>query len=131
MAYPDKDLAAGGTIEGSYTPLPLFAGDAPVVTEEGVVTLPDGVVAKHTVLGRETGTGLLVGLGQPTIVGGDVAVGILTQSVNTTDADVPVAYYTAGFFNHEALVWPATHDTLEKRKAAFAGTAIHIGSVRL
>ena len=129
MAYPDKDLAAGGTIEGSYTPLPLLAGDAPVVTEEGIATGP-GIMLKHSIVAIETATGLLVPYGTD-VIGGSVAAGIMTQTVDTDLADVPVAYYTAGFFNHEALVWPVGVTTLEQRKALFARTPIHIGSVRI
>jgi hypothetical protein len=130
MAYPDKDLAAGGQVVGSYAPLPLFAGDADVVTEEEVVVTGQ-VLAKLTVVGKVTATGKLTVYTPGAVDGSEKAYGVLTQAADGTLADVNVAAYTAGFFNHDALVWPAAIDTLAERKAAFAGTQIRIGSVRL
>lgn len=130
MAYPDKDLAAGGTIVGSYAPSELFAGDADVITEEEVVAAGQGVLYKHSVMGKVTATGKLVLLTPGAVDGSQVAYGILTQGFDTT-TDVNVAVYTGGFFNHDQLVWPGVIGTLTQRKAAFAGTSIHIGKVRL
>ncbi len=130
MAYPHKDLPAGGDVIGSYSPLPLFAGDAKVITEEEVVASGQDL-AKLTVVGKLTANGKLVAFDPAATDGSEKAFGILTQAADGTLADVEVAAYTAGFFNHAALVWPAAIDTLAERKAAFAGTQIHIGAVRL
>lgn len=130
MSYPDKDLAAGGTIVGSYAPLDLFAGDADVITEEETVVAGQGVLAKHTVVGKITASGKLAVLTPGAVDGSQIAYGILTQAVTAT-ADVGVAVYTGGFFNEAALVWPGAIATLAQRKLAFAGTSIHIGKVRL
>lgn len=130
MAFPDKDLAAGGTVEATYATNHLFAGDADVTTEEEVVVTGQNL-AKHTVVGKVTATGKLVALNTAAVDGSQVAYGILTQAANATAADVNVAVYTAGFFNHTELVWPGALATLSARKAAFARTSIHIGAVRL
>ena len=129
MGVVDKDLADSEIVSFSYDP--LFAGDAEVVTEECVVDT--GNLAKYTVLGRITATGKVVKLTPGASDGSQIACGILTQAVNATAADVRAAMYTAGFFNHNALVWPVgtTHDTLIERQAAFASTPIRIGAVRL
>ena len=129
MGVVDKDLADSEIVSFSYDP--LFAGDAEVVTEECIVDT--GNLAKYTVLGRITATGKVVQLTPGASDGSQIACGILTQAVNATAADVRAAMYTAGFFNHNALVWPVgtTHDTLIERQAAFARTPIRIGAVRL
>lgn len=126
----DKDLASGELV-GTTTIVPLFAGDMEVVTEEGIIDT--GVLAKYTVLGKITATGALVALTPGAVDGSAVAYGILTQPVDATAADVRAGVYIGGFFNDAALVWPAgvAHDTLIERKAAFAGTMIRIGTVRL
>lgn len=126
----DKDLASGELV-GSQTILQLFAGDADIVTEEGIVDT--GVLAKYTVVGKITATGKLVVLTPGASDGSEKVYGILTQAVDATSADVRVGVYTAGFFNDAALVWPAhaSLDTLIERKAACAGTQIRLGTVRL
>lgn len=131
MAATDKDLA-GGELVGTTTILPLFAGQLPVTTEEGIVDT--GVLAKYTVVGKITATGKLVVLTPGASDGSEKAYGILTQAVDATSADVKVGVYIGGFFNDAALVWPAhaSLDTLIERQAAFASsTMIRIGTVRL
>lgn len=130
MPIVDKDMAKDELV-GSFSPVPLFAGDAPVVTEEGIVDT--GVLAKYTVVGKISATGKLVQWAPGAADGSQIAYGILTQAVDATAADVKVGVYTGGFFNDAALVWPAhaSADTLIERQAAFARTPIRIGTVRL
>lgn len=130
MGVVDKDLA-GGEVFGAVNITPLFAGQAPVVTEEGIIDT--GVLAKYTVLGKIAATGKLVALNPAGADGSQIAYGILTQAVDATAADVRAGIYTGGFFNDAALVWPAhaSYDTLIERQAAFARTPIRIGTVRL
>lgn len=131
MASTDKDLASGELV-GSQSILPLFAGDMPVITEEGIVDA--GTLAKHTVVGKITATGKLVVLTPGATDGSQLAYGILTQAVDASSADQKVGVYIGGFFNDAALVWPsnAAYDTLIERQAMFAGTSmIRIGTVRL
>lgn len=130
MAIIDKDLA-GDDLPASFSPVPLLAGDHDVITEEGIIDT--GVLAKYTVLGKITATGKLVALNPAAADGSQVAYGILTQAVDATAADVRAGVYISGFFNDAALVWPvhAAVDTLIERKAAFQGTMIRIGTVRL
>ncbi len=58
--------------------------------------------------------------------GGDasagIAVGFTAQRI-TGGTTGPV--YTGGSPNHETLVWPASVDTIQKRKAAFDRTGVH------
>lgn len=124
----DKDLAASD-LAATMTPFHLFAGDADVITEEGIVDT--GNLAKYTVVGKITATGKLVAHDPAAVDGSQVAYGVLTQAANATAADVRVGVYTSGFFNHAALVWNAAVDTLVKRQIAFQGTDIRLGTVRL
>lgn len=128
MATPDKDLASGELV-GTQTPFLLFAGDAPIITEEEI--LDTGNLAKYTVVGKIAATGKVVVLNPAANDGSEKAYGITTQAADATAADVKLACYTGGFFNHAALVWPAALNTLALRKAAFQGTPVKIGSVRL
>lgn len=130
MATVDKDLASGELV-GTQTPTPLFAGDMDVITEEGI--LDTGNLAKYTVLGKITATGKLVQWAPGAADGSQIAYGILTQPADASAADQKVGVYIGGFFNDAALVWPvhASADTLIERKAAFQGTLIRIGTVRL
>lgn len=127
----DKDLASSELV-GTQSVTQLHAGDADVITEEAV--LDTGNLAKYTVVGRLTATGKVVALDPAAIDGSEKAIGILTHAADATSADQRVAIYTAGFFNHAALVWPASLDTLAKRQAALRATTGHqlrVGSVRL
>ncbi len=131
MATVDKDLAADELV-GTTTITPLFAGDADVITEEAI--LDTGNLAKYTVVGRIAATGKVVAHNPAAVDGSEKAIGILTQAADATAADVRVAIYTGGFFNHAALVWAAATNTLALRQAAFRATtghSIRIGSVRL
>lgn len=122
------DLASSAVV-GTYTPSHLFAGEADIVTEEFTVASGTGVCAKGTVMALLSGK--LVKHDPTALTSAATAITILTQPVDATSADVKVAGYTAGFFNHDALVWHASLTTLAARQAVFSRTPIHIGSVRL
>jgi hypothetical protein len=121
-------LASGGVL-GTYTPIHLFAGEAPVITGAETVASGQGVLAQHRVVGRITASGLLAAHNPGADDGSQVAIGILTQGVDATSANQNVAIYKGGYFNHAALVWHANTDTLVERKQAFDGTPIFIGTV--
>ena len=129
MAISDKDLAGDSTI-GAYVDVPLWAGDAEVITDDGyVVASGQGVVPKYSVVALLGGK--LVKHAPAAVDGSQTAVGILTQAVNATVADAKVAIYVSGFFNEAALVWAAATNTLALRRAAFLGKTIRIGDVGL
>lgn len=115
----DKDLAAGGVEHGPYTPEQLFAGDSPIVTGNAPAL---AAVTKYQVL-KLTATGVTGDLTGVTT--GDKCV-IAAQGA-ASGANVP--YFQAGFFNHAVLTWPATLDTLAKRKEFFTGTPIQVGAI--
>lgn len=128
----DKSLAGSGTL-GDYTPVQLFAGEQDVVTDRalcaaGLIFAQFEVVAVDAtdqIIKYDPAAAAGAPEGQP--------VGALLHAMNTsaTGTNEPswCPYYSGGFFNHEALVWPAGTDTLAQRKAAFKRTNISIGTV--
>ena len=138
MSYPD--MLAGSEDATPFVPFDLFAGDAPVITDNAMVASGQEL-AQFTVVAFNT-SNQLVALDPAatyiadadTVAGGGVAlplysskaIGILCQGVDSTGGAVAAAFYRAGDFNHAALVWPGALDTLAKRRAAFAGTPISV-----
>lgn len=126
-----NDLAASNE-HGPYTPEQLFAGDAPIISGSAVL-LQD--TAKHTVAvltptGLSTtfdmdGSGAIATPGVVLPVQGINCVITAQPGLNTQS----VPYFSAGHFNHAALVWPAALDTLAKRKAFFASSPIQVGEI--
>jgi hypothetical protein len=124
-----SDLAGNAT-EGTYTPTELFAGEAKVITQVDEVA---DDIQKYQVVGKTDG-GNIVPLDPAATDGSEVAYGIATQAVNAGSEYLDgrnnsVAVYVGGFFNHEALIWPASLGSLAARKKAFQGTGIQIGHV--
>jgi len=54
------------------------------------------------------------------------AIAIAAQAVPATTPGTWLPVFTAGVFNHQALLWPAGLQTLADRKAVFAGTPIGV-----
>jgi len=128
MSTPE--LASSTQVAGN-TPENLFAGEAPVITDDGyVVASGQNVVAKYTVVGRISASGKLAKHNPSASDGSQTAIGITTQPVDATSADQKVAIYTGGYFNHAALTWHASLTTLGARKNVFTRTPIHIGEVK-
>lgn len=111
-----------GTETNSYAVRELFAGDAPITTNARLfatgLELPiNSVVALDTsgelvewVPGAEDSTA--------------VAVGITCEAVDTTAGAAMNPIYEGGFFNTDAVNWPAAA-TDAQIASAFNGTAIH------
>ena len=107
-----QDLA-GDTTLGTLTPVQLFAGEAPIVTHNFTAA---AALQKYQVFELNAS-----GQAQPLASG--KAVGIAAQATGT---GVKFPCFEAGAFNHEALVWPGAMTTFDARRAAFAGTDVHI-----
>ncbi len=139
--YPDV-TAYGDTISG-FNPFDLFAGDAPVVTQS--LTVTTGLTLAQFAVVAMDDTNEIVALDPTddyiadpdTTAGGSgladlkayasKPIGVLAYAVDTTGGAKKATVFTAGFFNHAALVWPAALDTLKKRQAAVIGTPISVG----
>lgn len=115
-------LAGNGDL-GSYEPTNLFAGEQDIITDGGEVAI---AFAKYQVIAKNA-AGKLIPY-DPTVADAPAAVAIgIANEAGTVGSYAP--YYLGGGFNHEALVWPATVDTLAKRQAVFDRTNIHIGNL--
>lgn len=101
-----NDLAGGRTVLGTTNPVQLFAGEAPIVTNDYELTTN---VTKYQVLRLDT-------TGKQVAVDAVGAVGYVIASQDGVIGD-RIAFFEGGFFNHEALIWPGTAATFEARRA--------------
>lgn len=116
-------LAGNGDL-GSWEPTQIFAGESDIVTDGGAcgaaVTIYQ-VVAKNA-------AGAIVPH-DPTAKDGEnpapqaTAIGIAAQP-SENGKNIP--YYIGGVFNHAALTWHSSLDTLAKRQAVFERTNLHV-----
>lgn len=115
---------AGNRDLGTFTPVELFAGSADVVTD----TFPVGADLETYQVFAVNAAGAAVPHDPTASDGTEKAVGITCFAV-TLSAGGHVSGYIGGDFNHEALKWHASLDTLAERKAAFLRTNIAIKSL--
>lgn len=102
-----NDIAGGRIVLGTTAPVQLFAGEAPIITNDYELTTD---VAKYQVC-RLNAAGKQVASDAADSVGYIIA----SQAGKTGDR---IAFYEGGFFNHEALNgWPAAATTFEARRA--------------
>jgi len=111
-----------GTESNAYTPRELFASDAQVVTNAhifatGLTLVVNSVVAFSLsnqliewVPGAADATG--------------VAIGITCEALDTSAGVAVNPIYEGGYFNTDAINWPAAATAAEKM-TAFAGSNIH------
>jgi hypothetical protein len=102
-----NDIASGETALGTFTPVQLYAGEAPIITNDYELTAN---VAKYQICQLDA-TGKVVPAGTASAVGYIIA----SQAGVAGDR---IAFFEGGFFNHEALNgWPAGATTFEARRA--------------
>lgn len=118
IAYPNL-LAQG--VEGYTLPTStdLYAGEAKIVSDQ----IKTGATALQQFQPYVTdpATGISTPWDGTDVAGGPI--GITAQPIPANDGGPS---FVGGIFNHEALVWPVAIDTLDERKAAFAGTPIGV-----
>ena len=122
--YPNN-LANFGAA-GSLSAFNLFAGQKEIVT--GNLKVPGNLAFSQFEVVAVTAAGVIAKLDPSKTDGTQFAKAVLSQPVSAGAAagsQVPV-YYSA-FFNHDALVWPASLTDLDARKAAVLGTEIKVG----
>lgn len=116
--FEPNDLAGHWTGTG-FRPAQLWAGESEKVTESR--TLAAGVAfAKYEVYAVDSATGNAIKF-DPTATG-DAATAHGFAAQPTTTGTTYVQGYVSGSPNHEALLWPESLDTFEKRRAAFYGS---------
>lgn len=120
-SYPNM-LAEGVTLENTFAPFELWAGESDLVTSQGTA---GANLAQFTVIARNP-AGKIVAWVPAGTDSTAKAIGFLAQAAVNNG---PAAYYTGGVPNHAVLVWPAGVTTLDARKAAFDGTNITISAL--
>lgn len=121
-----NQLAGNGT-QGSFAPFQLLAGEKEIVTTHDEVATGQNLKQFEAV--AKNATGQLVAWDPDAVDTASKLVGFMAQPADATSAATSAPYYVSAFFNHEALVWPATVTTLEARKAAVQGTEIQVGTL--
>jgi hypothetical protein len=111
-----SDFLAGAQTDAPFTPVQLFAGSSPVLTEPGTLVTGQNLAA-YTVLARVAATGKLTQWAPAGSGGPEKAVGILMHTTDATAADKGIEMYTAGDFNTNALVWPGGVTAAQKAYA--------------
>lgn len=105
-----------GTL-GEYTPDNLLAGhEVPVIVKGITLAKNQGVVARGTVLGIVTASGLAKPVDSAQADGSQTPYCILTDTIDTTgDTDVKTTGYVSGLFNSKALIFGGT-DTVAQHE---------------
>lgn len=122
------DLAGGQTLLGSTAPEELLAGEAKLVTDWAPVTTGEGVTFSKFEVFALNSAGSVVKYNPAASDTTATPVGILAQPI-AAETTTKVPYFVGGFFNHAALVWPASLTTLAARKEVFLRTPIEIGEL--
>lgn len=120
----NEDIAAGQTVLGTFVPTQLFAGEAPITTNDyeiaaGVTVVKYGVYALDA-------TGKVIVYDPAGVAPAITPRVIASQPAAAGDR---ISFFDGGNFNHEALVWPVSLTTFEARRAAFgsSNSTIKIG----
>ena len=114
-----QDLAASEVFATRAAPFQLWIGGIQPVTDAAKSA---AAILKYQVcalLANNTVTPFVSGTHQPN------QIVIAAQPASGAGVDVP--YWSAGRFNHEALVWEAALDTYAERKALLIGQNVQVG----
>lgn len=120
-------LAGNGDL-GTWEPTQIFAGESDIVTDGGTC---GAAVTIYQVIAKNAAGAIVPH--DPTATTGSgadekpapqaVAIGIAAQP-SENGKNIP--YYIGGVFNHAALTWHSSLDTLAKRQAVFERTNLHV-----
>jgi hypothetical protein len=111
----DKSLAGYETVD-TYTPDQLYAGEADIVTTQGVVSSANGALAKYTVMANVGGE--LVAYNKEGADGSEIPYGVLPHAIPDAGVDQDTPIIIGGVLNFEALV--ADGATYQVLREAFA-----------
>jgi hypothetical protein len=131
IPYDDAGMAAIQTED--FGRVPLWAGEAPIVTTPEVVadaTVASADLPAFSVVGRDA-NGKLVMAKYATDETAIAPIGVTCSPVLTGATAKNVAVYRGGFFNMAALNWDASFDTDAKKRLAFEASApgIFVGTI--
>jgi len=116
-SYPDL-LAHGVEDAGRFDQFDLYAGSGPWNTTQ--MQVADALAIEQFQVLALFGGKLVVA------TDANEAFAIAAQPIEAATPGVFVPIFISGGFNHEALVWHATLDTLAKRQAAFVRSPIYV-----
>lgn len=111
---PNKNIIAGSSVLGSTVPTQLYAGEAPIITNDREIAA--GFNPQMYEVVAYDATGKAIKWDPAGTAPANVPVAI--ASVDGVAGD-RIAFFEGGFFNHAVLVWPSTLTTFEARRAAF------------
>jgi hypothetical protein len=118
----DRSLAGGLTVEGTFTPDQLYAGEADIVTTQGVVAAATGALVQYQVVASVGG--FLVPYNKEGADGSEVPYGVLPHAIPDTAADQDTPVIIGGVLNFDALVADAA--TYAVLREAFASSNSNI-----
>jgi hypothetical protein len=99
----DRSLASGLTVEGTFTPDQLYAGEADIVTTQKPVAAAAGVLAQYLVVALVGGY-LIAYDKENGVAGANVPYGVLPHAVPDLAADQVVPVIIGGVLNFDILV---------------------------
>jgi hypothetical protein len=107
---------AGNEDVGTFTPDQLYAGEADIVTTQGVVSSAAGALAEYTVVANVGGE--LVAYNKEGADGSEIPYGVLPHAIPDDAADQDTPVIIGGVLNFDVLVADAA--TYAVLRAAFA-----------
>jgi hypothetical protein len=111
----DKALAGYGAVD-TFTPDQLYAGEADIVTTQGVVPAAQGALEKYQVVSLVGGN--LVAYNKEGADGSEVPYGVLPHAIPDAGIDQDTPVIIGGVLNFDVLVADAA--TYAVLRAAFA-----------
>jgi hypothetical protein len=111
----DKALAGYETVD-TFTPDQLYAGEADIVTTQGVVGAASGALEKYQVVAEVAG--LLVAYNKEGADGSEIPYGVLPHAIPDSGVDQDTPVIVGGVLNFDVLV--ADGATYQVLREAFA-----------
>ena len=103
----EKDLHIASRSEDSFTPFTLFAGDAEVITQPDIIGQSGTLIPQWAPLTRDATSGKLRILAAAT----EQVEAVAPYAIDATAGDLTFSVYKSGYFNINAIVWPAAFTT--------------------
>jgi hypothetical protein len=120
----DRSLAGGLTVEGTFTPDQLYAGEADIVTTQGVVNALRSRRTCRSIKSSPASAASLVAYNKEGAVARKSRMAFLPHAIPDTAADQDTPVIIGGVLNFDALVADAaTYDVLRE---AFASSNSNI-----
>jgi hypothetical protein len=114
----DRSLASGLTVEGTFTPDQLYAGEADIVTTQGLVNANQPALPQYQVVAHVGGK-LIAYDKENGVAGASTPYGVLPHAIPDAGVDQNTPVIIGGVLNFDVLVADgATYDVLREAFAA-------------